>query len=82
MRKVTSSILKGGYLTILPAITYPFEFAKTRAQLQRQLPTEKKLPWPKFPSREWYTGCTTLIVGNAIKAGVRKNGLYISIDPF
>lgn len=58
------------------AITYPFEFAKTRSQLNQRLPTSKKLPWPKFPSREWYAGCTTLIVGNSIKAGVR----FVSYD--
>lgn len=53
-------------------ITYPFEFAKTRAQLNRHLPDAQKLPWPPFPSKEWYTGCTTLIVGNALKAATRK----------
>jgi solute carrier family 25 (mitochondrial citrate transporter), member 1 len=53
------------------AITYPFEFMKTRSQLNRRLPDSKKLPWPRFPSKEWYAGCTTLIIGNSLKAGVR-----------
>ncbi|KAH7379065.1 MC family mitochondrial carrier protein [Cadophora sp. MPI-SDFR-AT-0126] len=52
------------------AITYPFEFAKTRSQLNRQLPASQALGWPKFPSREWYVGCTTMVVGNAVKGGV------------
>ncbi|KAI5817063.1 mitochondrial carrier domain-containing protein [Pyronema omphalodes] len=52
------------------AITYPAEFAKTRAQLNRRLVAGEKLPWPKF-GKEWYAGCTTSIVGNSVKAGVR-----------
>ena len=60
------------------SITYPFEFAKTRTQLNRRLPTEQKLPWPRFPSKEWYAGCTTLILGNSIKAGVR----FVAFDAY
>lgn len=60
------------------SITYPFEFAKTRTQLNRRLPDSKKLPWPRFPSKEWYAGCTTLIIGNSIKAGVR----FVSFDAY
>ncbi|KAF8449670.1 mitochondrial tricarboxylate transporter [Terfezia claveryi] len=52
------------------SITYPAEFAKTRTQLNSRLPDGKKLPWPRF-GPEWYAGCTTLIVGNSIKAGIR-----------
>ncbi|CAK40921.1 uncharacterized mitochondrial carrier C19G12.05 [Aspergillus awamori] len=52
------------------AITYPAEFAKTRSQLNRRLPDAKKLPWPPFGS-QWYAGCTTLIIGNSLKAGIR-----------
>lgn len=52
------------------AITYPAEFAKTRTQLNRRLAAGAKLPWPPFGSA-WYAGCTTLIIGNSIKAGVR-----------
>ncbi|KAG4443237.1 hypothetical protein IFR05_001280 [Cadophora sp. M221] len=52
------------------ALTYPAEFAKTRTQLNQRLGNEKKLPWPRFGA-PWYAGCTTLIVGNSIKAGVR-----------
>ncbi|KKA25741.1 hypothetical protein T310_0219 [Rasamsonia emersonii CBS 393.64] len=59
------------------AITYPAEFAKTRSQLNRRLPDSKKLPWPPF-GRQWYAGCTTLIVGNALKAGIR----FVAFDTF
>ncbi|EYE96313.1 putative mitochondrial tricarboxylate transporter (Ctp) [Aspergillus ruber CBS 135680] len=52
------------------AITYPAEFAKTRSQLNRKLPDGKKLPWPKF-GPQWYAGCTSLIIGNSFKAGIR-----------
>ena len=51
-------------------ITYPAEFAKTRSQLNRRLPDGKKLPWPPF-GPAWYAGCTTLIIGNSLKAGIR-----------
>jgi solute carrier family 25 (mitochondrial citrate transporter), member 1 len=60
------------------SITYPFEFAKTRSQLNRNLPDAKKLPWPRFPSKEWYAGCTTLIIGNSLKAGVR----FVAFDAY
>ena len=60
------------------SITYPFEFAKTRSQLNRRLPDAKKLPWPPFPSKEWYAGCTTLIIGNSIKAAVR----FVAFDAY
>lgn len=60
------------------AITYPFEFMKTRSQLNRRLPDSKKLGWPRFPSREWYAGCTTLIIGNSLKAGVR----FVAFDAY
>ncbi|KAL1995375.1 hypothetical protein VTN49DRAFT_1562 [Thermomyces lanuginosus] len=59
------------------AITYPAEFAKTRTQLNRRLPDGQKLPFPPF-GRQWYAGCTTLIVGNSIKAGVR----FVAFDKF
>ncbi|KAL1972182.1 hypothetical protein VTN31DRAFT_7401 [Thermomyces dupontii] len=59
------------------AITYPAEFAKTRTQLNRRLPDGQKLPFPPF-GRQWYAGCTTLIVGNSIKAGVR----FVAFDTF
>ncbi|KAL2441474.1 Mitochondrial citrate transporter A [Exophiala dermatitidis] len=60
------------------AITYPFDLLKTRSQLNRRLPDAKKVPLPRFPSKEWYTGCTTAIVGNAVKAGVR----FMSFDTY
>ncbi|CRG83273.1 putative mitochondrial carrier C19G12,05 [Talaromyces islandicus] len=59
------------------AITYPAEFAKTRTQLNHRLPDSKKLPWPPFGS-QWYAGCTTLIIGNSIKAGIR----FVAFDKF
>ncbi|TKA68170.1 putative mitochondrial carrier C19G12.05 [Cryomyces minteri] len=59
------------------AITYPAEFAKTRTQLNRRLADGKKLPWPPFGS-QWYAGCTTLIIGNSLKAGIR----FVAFDQF
>jgi solute carrier family 25 (mitochondrial citrate transporter), member 1 len=59
------------------AITYPAEFAKTRTQLNRRLPDSKKLPWPPF-GRQWYAGCTTLIIGNSLKAGIR----FVAFDAY
>ena len=48
--------------------------AKTRIQLNKRLPDAKKLPWPPFGSA-WYAGCTTLIIGNSLKAGIRKGSM-------
>ncbi|KAK0610615.1 mitochondrial carrier domain-containing protein [Bombardia bombarda] len=59
------------------AITYPAEFAKTRTQLNRRLAEGQKLPWPPFGS-QWYAGCTTLIIGNAMKAGIR----FVAFDQY
>jgi hypothetical protein len=59
------------------AITYPAEFAKTRTQLNRRLPDSKRLPWPPF-GRQWYAGCTTLIIGNSLKAGIR----FVAFDAY
>ncbi|OJJ43337.1 hypothetical protein ASPZODRAFT_19424 [Penicilliopsis zonata CBS 506.65] len=59
------------------AITYPAEFAKTRTQLNRQLASSEKLPWPPF-GKQWYAGCTTLIIGNSLKAGIR----FVAFDSF
>ncbi|EHK21075.1 uncharacterized protein TRIVIDRAFT_223342 [Trichoderma virens Gv29-8] len=59
------------------AITYPAEFAKTRSQLNRRLAEGKKLPWPPFGA-QWYAGCTTLIIGNSAKAGIR----FVAFDQF
>ncbi|KAK8085814.1 Mitochondrial carrier domain protein [Apiospora hydei] len=57
------------------AITYPAEFAKTRSQLNRKLAEGKKLPWPPF-GKQWYAGCTTLIIGNSAKAAIRKTSAH------
>lgn len=46
--------------------------AKTRSQLNRRLPEGKKLPWPPFGA-QWYAGCTTMIIGNSVKAGVSES---------
>ncbi|KAK3385282.1 mitochondrial carrier domain-containing protein [Podospora didyma] len=59
------------------AITYPAEFAKTRTQLNRRLAEGKKLPWPPF-GKQWYAGCTTLIIGNSAKAGIR----FVAFDQY
>ncbi|CEN62017.1 Putative Mitochondrial tricarboxylate/dicarboxylate carrier proteins [Aspergillus calidoustus] len=70
------------------AITYPFEFAKTRAQLNRNRVGVSSAPISKNPFavisqtarqdgiRAIYTGCSTLILGTACKAGVR----FLSFD--
>ncbi|KAK5114352.1 hypothetical protein LTR62_002604 [Meristemomyces frigidus] len=59
------------------AITYPAEFAKTRTQLNSRLTGAQKLPWPPFGA-QWYAGCTTLIIGNSLKAGVR----FVAFDQY
>ena len=59
------------------AITYPAEFAKTRIQLNQNLPSAQRIPLPPF-GRQWYAGCTTLILGNSIKAGVR----FVAFDQY
>lgn len=59
------------------AITYPAEFAKTRTQLNSRLSAAQKLPFPPF-GPQWYAGCTTLIIGNSIKAGVR----FVAFDQY
>jgi len=48
--------------------------AKTRTQLNRRLASSEKLPWPPF-GKAWYAGCTTLIIGNSLKAGIRESCL-------
>jgi solute carrier family 25 citrate transporter 1 len=62
--------------------TYPFEFAKTRAQLQAGTGGSKN-PFAVLAQvarsdgvGAIYTGCSTLIVGTAFKAGVR----FLSFD--
>ncbi|PHH74328.1 hypothetical protein CDD80_3167 [Ophiocordyceps camponoti-rufipedis] len=51
--------------------------AKTRSQLNRRLAAGQKLPWPPF-GKQWYAGCTTLIVGNSAKAGIR----FVAFDQY
>ncbi|KAG0636301.1 mitochondrial carrier domain-containing protein [Tuber brumale] len=77
-RSVTRSLIAGASAGAIEiAITYPADFAKTRTQLNRRLATAQKLPWPKF-GKEWYAGCTTAIIGNSIKAGIR----FLAFDTF
>ncbi|KAK4098505.1 mitochondrial carrier [Parathielavia hyrcaniae] len=72
------SILAGSTAGALEiAITYPAEFAKTRTQLNRRLAEGQKLPWPPF-GKQWYAGCTTLIIGNSAKAGIR----FVAFDQY
>ncbi|PPJ55600.1 hypothetical protein CBER1_03719 [Cercospora berteroae] len=59
------------------AITYPAEFAKTRTQLNSRLAPGQKVAFPPF-GPQWYAGCTTLIIGNSIKAGVR----FVAFDQY
>lgn len=63
-------------------ITYPFEFAKTRAQLQSSAGGSRN-PFAAIAQvarsdgvGAIYTGCSTLILGTAFKAGVR----FLSFD--
>lgn len=66
-----NSILSGALAgTIELGITYPAEYLKTIKQLNKRLPAGKKEPIPPF-GKAWYTGCSTAVTGNAIKAGVR-----------
>ncbi|KAH7137468.1 mitochondrial carrier domain-containing protein [Dactylonectria estremocensis] len=67
-------------------ITYPFEFAKTRSQLSRGINAGAPISKNPFSVilhtarhdgvRAIYTGCSTLILGTACKAGVR----FLSFD--
>ncbi|KAJ5328991.1 Mitochondrial carrier protein [Penicillium brevicompactum] len=70
LRSIIAGASAGAVEIDAAAITYPAEFAKTRTQLNRQLAHGQKLPWPPFGS-QWYAGCTTLIIGNSLKAGIR-----------
>ncbi|PKS12334.1 hypothetical protein jhhlp_001634 [Lomentospora prolificans] len=75
---VLRSILAGSMAGAVEiAITYPAEFAKTRSQLNRRLADGQKLPWPPF-GRQWYAGCTTLVIGNSLKAGIR----FVAFDQY
>ncbi|PBP19716.1 mitochondrial tricarboxylate transporter-like protein [Diplocarpon rosae] len=49
----------------------------TRTQLNRRLADGQKLPWPPF-GKAWYAGCTTLILGNSLKAGIR----FVAFDQY
>jgi len=60
-----------------PSTTLTSPVAKTRIQLNRRLAEGQKLPWPPF-GRQWYAGCTTLIIGNSAKAGIR----FVAFDQY
>ncbi|BFZ56912.1 CtIP-related endonuclease [Savitreella phatthalungensis] len=66
-----NSILSGALAgAIEVSITYPAEYLKTIKQLNRRLPAGQKEPIPPF-GKAWYTGCSTTVTGNAMKAAVR-----------
>lgn len=67
LNSIISGALAGG---IEVSITYPAEYLKTIKQLNKRLPAAKKEPLPPF-GKAWYTGCSTTITGNALKAAVR-----------
>ncbi|KAF6839387.1 tricarboxylate transporter [Colletotrichum plurivorum] len=75
------SLFSGGFAGgVEAAVTYPFEFAKTRTQLHA---TGSKNPFAVLTQvakqdgpRAIYTGCSTLILGTTFKAGVR----FLSFD--
>ncbi|KAK3187355.1 CtIP- endonuclease [Lecanicillium sp. MT-2017a] len=79
------SLIAGGVAGGVEAtVTYPFEFAKTRAQLhQNQGILRSSNPFAATAQvirndglRAVYTGCSTLVLGTAFKAGVR----FLSFD--
>ncbi|KAH7045153.1 mitochondrial carrier domain-containing protein [Macrophomina phaseolina] len=86
------SLLAGGTAgAIEAAITYPFEFAKTRVQLRNEqaaaaaAATPRKSPNPFLVIRDvvrnegpraLYAGCTSLVIGSVGKDGVR----FLSFD--
>ncbi|KAL4920915.1 mitochondrial carrier domain-containing protein [Aspergillus aurantiobrunneus] len=95
-RKTKTNVIPPGVSLVAGAIaggveasaTYPFEFAKTRAQLSHKAAGGTSGPVSKNPFavifqtarqdgvRAIYTGCSTLIFGTAFKAGVR----FLSFD--
>ncbi|KAJ5485422.1 hypothetical protein N7539_005410 [Penicillium diatomitis] len=78
------SLVSGGIAGgVEAAVTYPFEYSKTRLQLIQHGSTTKTNPLRLIAEvarqegpRSLYTGCTTLIVGTAGKAAVR----FVSYD--
>jgi len=63
------------------SVTYPAEFAKTRSQFggKREPPlTIIRETLRSQGIRGLYAGCTALVVGNSVKAGVR----FVSYDRF
>jgi len=64
-----------------PFVTYPMEFAKTRSQFggKRESPfTIIRETLRTQGVRGLYAGCTALVVGNSVKAGVR----FVTYDKF
>ncbi|KAK5102641.1 hypothetical protein LTS08_003441 [Lithohypha guttulata] len=77
------SLLAGGIAGgVEAAITYPFEFAKTRAQLKSHgLSSSNPFTMLRYVAANEgfsaiYAGCWTLIAGTALKAGIR----FLSFD--
>ncbi|KAG9102059.1 hypothetical protein FRC06_002344 [Ceratobasidium sp. 370] len=62
-------------------VTYPTEFVKTRSQFDGNKDGPLAIvrdTWNKHGLKGFYSGCTALVVGNAVKAGVR----FVSYDKF
>ncbi|TKA24209.1 hypothetical protein B0A50_05973 [Salinomyces thailandicus] len=75
LRSVLAGSLAGA---VEISLLYPADFLKTRVQLNQRLAASgQKQPLPPF-GRQWYAGCTTLIIGNSIKAGVR----FVAFDQY
>ncbi|THC94186.1 hypothetical protein EYZ11_006327 [Aspergillus tanneri] len=78
------SLVSGGVAGgIEAAVTYPFEFSKTRLQLHSQGAATSSNPLKLINQvarndgiRALYTGCSTLIVGTTAKAAIR----FLSFD--
>lgn len=70
-------VYAAAFLFALQRNADPVPVAKTRSQLNRRLTDGKKLPWPPFGA-QWYAGCTTLIIGNSLKAGIR----FVAFDMY
>ena len=75
---ILPSVSRPAAVSTAPPLIDTHAVAKTRIQLNRNLPAEKQLGWPKF-GRQWYAGCSTLVIGNSLKAGIR-NGIYNGIQ--
>jgi len=80
--KPLHSLVAGGTAGAVEAfVTYPMEFVKTRSQFggKRESPlTIIRETLRLHGVRGMYSGCTALVIGNSVKAGVR----FVSYDKF